>query len=655
MKVISHRFPWSNVFRAWRAACVMGFYFVVLGIGNSHVSASGADSSKQNWIAKFEALEYELNHEQVSKQEYLELIDSTVAVWMYSGVDFSTEELSELLHPYAKIIFTGTQYEDYRAKYFRHLMNNAYRKERSGKLLFYAEKLQLERDKKGVRTFLIPYLKQSIYNNSGDSKKSVELFESKRSHIDSLVHTPMAEKSSGEYMQAMQYLYTAIKHTYPLNREYAKEMKDYALKLDSNIQNSITPDMKLSVSKYIPTLFSYYANLIYAELEENTESSFDYLDQVKNIIYNDEIDIQDDLRYHRTVYHNYYYSLYIRLGNQSLAKAHLDSLSNLTKVFKSESGSFLTKKAELAYLDNHLDSAIDYISQFYNYISDNTSEAQDELYKLQYASAKNSLDKLLIEENRLKSKKQVVILLLILGITLSILIFAVYYIRKERKKQEEVLENLRNVSSFAIEEAKFYSIEKEQERLGQELHDDMSSSLASALHQVENIFAESKNINQAEHYQYLRERIQDVYEGVRNKSHAIYYKDSPNPTHFKDGIVNFMHGALIDKDYNIYVDIEEGLNSEISLQQRIDIINILHEVLSVIIKNNTATEVSLLLYKDGQNNVTLQIHDNREKMMILGKGWRNRKIKRKIESIDGELEVIYDADGVTNLIQFPLS
>lgn len=104
-------------------------------------------------------------------------------------------------------------------------------------------------------------------------------------------------------------------------------------------------------------------------------------------------------------------------------------------------------------------------------------------------------------DNKLLNEKHArrALWLVIISFSSAVTVAAIYLVmvRRSRKAKEQVetLSNAANMQIIAMEEAKHQAARDEQERLGQDLHDGLSSSIAAVLHQVETLVMDIDDVS----------------------------------------------------------------------------------------------------------------------------------------------------------------
>ncbi|WP_262250278.1 sensor histidine kinase, partial [Parapedobacter soli] len=177
-------------------------------------------------------------------------------------------------------------------------------------------------------------------------------------------------------------------------------------------------------------------------------------------------------------------------------------------------------------------------------------------------------------ENKLLNEKNArrALWLVIISSFASIVVLAIYMImlRRNRKAKEQVeaLNHAANLQIISMEEEKQQAIREEQQRLGQDLHDGLSSSLAGIGHQLEVLAMDTDDAFLKQRLSTLKFAIKDAYETSRNKSHEWFSAAAaPDEPSFEQRIGRLIDSALPDSRYHkdIIIDDQSLARAGISL------------------------------------------------------------------------------------------
>ena len=208
------------------------------------------------------------------------------------------------------------------------------------------------------------------------------------------------------------------------------------------------------------------------------------------------------------------------------------------------------------------------------------------------------------DDNELLSKKnaQRALWLVIISSAALIVVLAIYLImlRRSRKAKAQIdsLNNMANMQIIAMEEIKHEAVRKEQQRLGQDLHDGLSSSIASIKHQLEVLSLDTEDSRLKNKLGMLQAQVVNAYEAARNKSHQWFNAaEEQQEQPFEQRVKLLTDSALPDSRYNKDIHIDDSSLLQVSVDTRITLLRIIQEAITNIIKHAKATAVDILIYE----------------------------------------------------------
>jgi len=253
--------------------------------------------------------------------------------------------------------------------------------------------------------------------------------------------------------------------------------------------------------------------------------------------------------------------------------------------------------------------------------------------------------------------------LVIISFAASIIVLVIYLImlRRTRKAKEQVeaLNNAANIQIIAMEEAKHQAIKEEQQRLGQDLHDNLSSSLASVKHQLEILAMDTEDASLKHRVETLQLEVTRIYNTARSKSHEWFSTAGQREEEsFEERIKLLTDSALPDSRYQKDIHIDNRSLLRVNPDTRISLLRIIQEAVTNIIKHAKAKTVGILIYEE-MESLLMVISDD-------GKGlgetrWENGKtamgllsIQRRVELLNGKSDIRSGGNGTEITISVPL-
>lgn len=269
-------------------------------------------------------------------------------------------------------------------------------------------------------------------------------------------------------------------------------------------------------------------------------------------------------------------------------------------------------------------------------------------------------------DNKLLSEKnaQRTLWLLVISISSALIVLTTYLImlRRSRKARAQIdtLNNVANLQIIAMEEAKHQAVREEQQRLGQDLHDGLSSSIAAIKHQLEALFMDTNDVALKNKLSGLQTVTENAYAAARNKSHEWFSAaDQQQEESFEKQIKLLTDSSLPDSRYNKEIHIDNSSLIGVDMDTRIALLRIIQEAITNIIKHAKAKNVGILIYEE-EDSLTLTINDDGigldEKKSANGKSTMGlQSIRRRVQSLNGETKINSDSKGTEISISIPLS
>lgn len=266
-------------------------------------------------------------------------------------------------------------------------------------------------------------------------------------------------------------------------------------------------------------------------------------------------------------------------------------------------------------------------------------------------------NKLLSEENTQRA-----FWILVISISSAIILLTIYLVmlRRSRKAKAQIvaLNNEVNMQVIGMEEAKHQAVREEQQRLGQDLHDGLSSSIASIKYQLETLLINTNDHTLRNKLGMLQIEIENVYAATRNKSHEWFsISDEQQEQSFEKQIRLLTKLSLPESDYNKIIHIDKDSFIDVGTDIRIALLRIIQEAITNIIKHAKAKNVDILIYKE-YNTLILTISDDGigfdEKKSDSGKSIMGlQSIRRRVKSLNGETKILSGSKGTEIIVSIP--
>lgn len=269
------------------------------------------------------------------------------------------------------------------------------------------------------------------------------------------------------------------------------------------------------------------------------------------------------------------------------------------------------------------------------------------------------------DNNKLLSEKnaQRTLWLLIISFSSVVIVLTIYLIMLRRnrkaKAQIEALNDMANMQIMSMEEAKHQAVREEQQRLGQDLHDGLSSSIAAIKYQLEILMMDTSDIDLKKKLDMLQKEVENAYRAARNKSHEWFSATNEQQEQsFEKQIKLLADSSLPDSRYNKTIQIDSSALIGVDMDIRIALLRIIQEAITNIIKHAKAKDVGILIYEE-EDTLLLTINDDGigldEKKLRNGNQTMGlQSIRRRVQSLNGETKIHSDVKGTELIVSIPL-
>lgn len=635
----------------------MKYYLFVLTILCLSIESYG-----QNRVSSHEINSIVANSK--SDSAYLELVQEKIDAFATVGRFFDTDTLKKVLKPYQELVFNHQKFKKYRIRYYGILANNASYINKSGEAIYFYEKLEQQKQLLGDTTSidLSLYEKYRFYVDNNLYKKLIENYES---NYETTISSIVADGEQGNVKSisdlfATMYLLITIQYSYCMENDTSGADKT------SELTNRLMPAIKKNLKDedrnyYIPFMemlrntVEYYK---YRYIYKDTVRDLETINQLKEIAQRPDFpkeletlftsNINERMMSHFILAKNidsatYYFNQFKKLP--SLQSEALANMSNLK--YKYDILKLKIDNPELFTTIDHLLSAKDSL------VHKTAMELENSLYEK--AKAELSAEELVKLESKNNRRNTILIISGALVSIIAIIIFFRLRIHnKNIKTKIESINHFANLKVIAIEEEKNRAIHIEKEKMAQELHDDFSARAAAINHQIDILITEEADATRKDSLSKLQTQAQDLYDAARLKSHQWYHTTREQQQNsFLESVQILVDGALPGSRYKKNIELENEAIINMTFDHRINILRILQEALTNIIKHSKATEVSVFLFAVN-DNITLQITDNGIGFLPSKNktGLGIQSITNRVRLLNGTLNIINE-EGTTLDIVFP--
>ncbi len=608
---------------------------------------------------EFEKLDNAYRARQLTSDAYFYKVDSLVHQLLSEGKRFETNELVDLLSQYEEVAWSDPQYGRDRINYFYLFFNNARMGKQKGASIYYAEKIAQAYKDIGQEHPLIAQLQLTkIYQELRLYDKVIAVFESERSYLESLPERFREDRVDISVALNAMYILS------PVVTGYIKKNDTASVHSTASLANQIGTIIQSDKSASRPQLL--YNDMLMIDIEHsvaNFERRYDDASQLLNRMeqlkttYNDQATNFIDINLVRFRIENQK-----RLGNTDSLRYYIEKYASSPNFGNSQSADVSEFKAELASLQGDYRSANEWLSDALMHERDLQAKLMAEASDLLYAFTQAEHNAIAAQRAEQVKHKRTQWLIIISAIAaLSILAIYLIMLRRSRKAKEQIeaLNDAANMQIIAMEEAKHQAVKEEQQRLGQDLHDGISSSLAGIKHQLEILSMDAADASLRHQLGSLQLEVTAAYNTARKKSHEWFNAAvDVEEQSFEQRIRHLTDGALPDSRYQKSIQIDDHSLHRVSADIRISLLRIIQEAITNIIKHAKAKQVGVLLYEE-MDNLLLTISDDGRGLGE--KKWENGKvamglqsIQRRAELLNGKANISSDAKGTELIVSIPL-
>lgn len=648
--------------KSFSAKAIFVIFLMLCSIGrSSHVFAQGNEFANIKALLDKQKQSYKAG--KMLDKDYVQATDSLIWHCISKKYYFEREDLEKRLEVFKEIVWNNKKFEEHRHNsYYQYFKFNAYIQHKPGEEIYYAEQIGKEKNKIGSGSMLAAIVKGKIFIDNKNFPQVIELYKTHLPYIESLILESKKTDIGIELAEEALYLSSITCQAYAVT----KNTTAIADVLKRSQQLFINIRYKDSSSTFVSNSFILTMQIHHASAQS------EYIKQRQLFQQGDQL-IADFAKKHPSlVYDTDPFSLLlVRLKiDYYFEVKNNDSLEHYIKRFD-EFPLFPTTKliATNLYNSKLLANQNKYQDAYYTLlkvkdgletrIGEQTKEMVDLTYA--YTVAEINKKKLLEAEHEKQRRTYWIVAISTLAV-IAILVIYFAWIKAKRKAQKgiDTINNMANMQIALLEETKLKAKQEEQERLGQELHDGFTANIAVAKHRIDLMEMKETDESIKKELVQLSGIVAKIYDTARDKSHRMYEQNKLiQAESFEVQISQLLASALPSEHYKTDVEISTEASVVLTFEQRIELIRILQEAVTNVVKHAKASEVSVFLFKENTNTLCLQISDN-------GKGFdkKNSKpksggmglqsIQKRVDEIGGTIDII-DEEGTTISVSFPVT
>jgi len=262
-------------------------------------------------------------------------------------------------------------------------------------------------------------------------------------------------------------------------------------------------------------------------------------------------------------------------------------------------------------------------------------------------------EKLLIEKR--DSQNRTIALIMFLGLIIAILSLMWYYKQQQLKKEKQIaqLDNATQLQILELEEKARALREQERKKMGMDLHDTLAGTLAAVKIRTEMMLPDIPDASQQKELKNIIALMDNAYNKARNKSHEWYKpKEILQDSSFSERIKLILNDTLPGNIPYKEITIDDSSLQDISLSTKIELLQIIKESVTNILKHAKASKLDLLLYGE-INEVVLKIKDDGKGFNpaspAFHRGLGLKSIYHRVEEMHGKINILSSPDKGTEM------
>lgn len=611
-------------------------------------------------VPTWQSIEKTYLNKEINDSTYLKQIDQLVS--RNNIIDSIEKKLAR----YQSIAFDKKEFVENRVKYWAYIAEDARMREQGGKAVYYYEKALNEAKSNKNLALKLRYMIQEqiirIHSSNKNHDKTIASFLIAKKDIDRLPQLILQDSITNVTIITSSLLnlyyasdaYLALKDTAGVEASVALAQKILQSYNKIPIAEAEQPNSRFSNYLLHFIQFNLYWKLLQDKnyTEQNIITHFTSLMDTSwrgKILHYDALAVN---------VLDFLVDYYLSTGENQQAQKYLAELNkrqlfkmdqsfqywNYQSILHANMGNF-----KLAYENLKQASRIkDSVNQF------KLAEENDLWYSFTQAEYhKAEAEKISIQKNKIKNTAYILSIIALIVIAS----LYIYYLKKQRSLKDQI-QNLNNMADFQIHalEEKFRQQRKEEQRkVGLELHDDLLSMLALIKHRID---LKTKPVKEPFEEGWIHETmsyLDKAYSQARNLSHRLYEQSDVNEDiHFEDRIQSLVAFAFPNNSYSKHVYVDAEVISTLNVEQRIEIMRIIQEAVTNIIKHAHAKNVEIMLFRENEENVLLVRDDGKgmPKLATIKSGIGIQSINKRVQALSGTLEVRILKQGTELYIRF---
>ena len=604
------------------------------------VSAQAADAEEPPSIQQLDA---QLEKGELTDNEYLKAVANWVQRQFAAGNHFHRDSLIKHLATFQQIAWGTDSLVAPRINYYIDLSNNANYANRDGESIYFLEKAEQEISAAyGEKPLLVAGRKCNSYYDNGSYRNVITTYQQVRDYIQQF---PELLRSKAINLNIAASFINVLK---PTVQAYAKLQDTTGVNEALRLAEQIYEELAKQINPARPnavTIRFYMRELYYHKyftLEHDQRKSREALQAMQTALYADSSASATLIGQLAPVLETKLVDYFLTYHQNDSAAYYLARLKEIPDVFSDHNFTLNLYEARLLGNQGKYQLAFERTEAAVHSIDSIRSVLVDDIDELLYAHTEAEFNRQALQiAEKQKNTRTIWLIAIIVCATLATVITYVS-IRRRNKKTQDQLDRLNqtvNMQVAAMEEIKAQAIREEQKRLARDLHDGLSSTLASAKLQLEVLTMDSSP-ELADRVTRIQDQIEYAYTIAREKSHEWYESsNSSAEADFETRIQNILNSVLVDNQYTKEVHVDRGALTELSLDVRINLLRIVQEAITNTIKHAKARHVAVLLYREDAHLILSITDDGKGSALksATGSGIGIRSMRDRTEQYGGQL------------------
>lgn len=632
---------------------IRAYIFIIVLIAITPVAASADEHPT------IQQLDAQWKQGELGTRQYINAVNDWINLQFASGVRFHRDTLIKRLATFRELAWSADSLSSSRINYYIDLSNNANYANREGEGIYFLEKAEQEiMAAHGEKPLLVAGHKCNMYVDKRNYKKVIATYEQERDYIgqfpELLRKKAIQLNIAGSFINVLNptaIAYARLGDTTRLNETIALAEAIY-----SELKKQMNPESYngFIINFYMKNLFYHK----YFTAEHNQQKSWDALNGIRGALYINNKDKQAGMiQQLAPVLETKLIDYFLTYKQNDSAAFYIAKLKASPGVFTDHDFTLNRFESELLANQGKYELAFERAKAATHDIDSIQSILVNEIDELLYAHTEAEYNRQALQASEQQKRRRTMWLVAvsvcaIAGLALVYLIIR----RREKRTQAQIakLNNATNIQIAAMEEIKAQAVLDEKKRLARDLHDGLSATLATTKLKLELLAAETQG-DTAQKLTDIQNQIEHAYAIARGKSHQWYDTAmGSEEADFKERLQRLLDSALTDNHYTKEIHIDDYTFSLAPRDLRIELLRIIQEAITNIIKHAKARHVSILVYREDDQMVLLVSDDGKGMKSTSTHGIGIRSMSDRVSQYGGLFRVDSNPDGTQVIASFPL-